>query len=223
MYAGIRNRINVALSRAQHGLYILGNSDFLQAASATSRNPEGRESLWLPLLDELEQRGCIDEAIPLRCQAHPEAELHARKAEDFALVAPEGGCTRQCGVRLACGHPCPLVCHPFDPGHDMVFCPRPCERLHEPCGHLCHKLCGDACGPCPVPVLDLRLPCGHIKKASHPPVQLGGARGVLAERASAKRRRSPAIGPRSPTRSLATLKWPLPWQPVATGSSSTAA
>jgi hypothetical protein len=54
-------------------------------------------------------------------------------------------------------------CH-SDMLHEAFKCPKPCERLFDPCNHSCIKTCGEPCGHCKVPILNVALPCGHIKE-----------------------------------------------------------
>ncbi|KXN82335.1 NFX1-type zinc finger-containing protein 1 [Leucoagaricus sp. SymC.cos] len=92
------NRINVALSRAKHGLYVLGN------ASNLRQNPT-----WSTILDEMEARDQIGPAFPLICPRHPEQARLVSKPGEIPLHAPSGGCTLPCDARLSCGHVCPSV------------------------------------------------------------------------------------------------------------------
>lgn len=61
----MKNRINVLLSRAKHGMYILGNADTLRKASEPP--PEGSKRpaapMWGQVLDMLEQDNSIGEAF----------------------------------------------------------------------------------------------------------------------------------------------------------------
>jgi len=56
----VDNRICVALSRARHGLYIIGNMDGLVASSPT----------WKKIQKKLIARGEIGSGLPLLCQTH---------------------------------------------------------------------------------------------------------------------------------------------------------
>ena len=48
--------------------------------------------------------------------------------------------------------------------HLVFACPKPCERLHNPCNHSCQKAtCGEDCGVCMVALDNIELPCGHSK------------------------------------------------------------
>ena len=56
-------------------------------------------------------------------------------------------------------------CHVDDPGHALVRCAKPCDRLHQACGHACNKLCHQPCGQCPVILPEAGpLRCGHMIK-----------------------------------------------------------
>ncbi|KAF1773693.1 P-loop containing nucleoside triphosphate hydrolase [Phytophthora cactorum] len=146
------NRINVLLSRAKHGLILVGHGELLRAKSP----------LWQKVLDQLQSDGCYGDGLPLHCQQHPEYQRVATNPSSFALLAPDGGCLRPCGRRLPrCGHACPKLCHVDQPSHKAVYCTQPCPRLQEGCGHVCPGVCGDACGRCEVLVGSIVLPCGH--------------------------------------------------------------
>ncbi|KAK9808579.1 hypothetical protein WJX72_000022 [[Myrmecia] bisecta] len=149
-----RNRINVMLSRAKHGMYILGNVDSLCASR--------KHRMWPQVLEMLEADDCVGPALPVVCQNHPATVTLIQQACDFDIQAKEGGCTLQCEARLPCGHKCTRQCHVDDPHHLTVLCPKPCPRLHTACQHACPKLCGDECGLCMQLILRVALPCGHI-------------------------------------------------------------
>jgi hypothetical protein len=146
------NRINVLLSRAQHGMYIIGNS-------VTSIHVP----MWARVVKILKQDENIGKALELQCPRHPETPITVSTAEDFPKVSPEGGCNLRCVNRLACGHACLQKCH-SDLLHNAVVCLEPCTRSLSGCDHSCPKRCGDTCpGKCLVNVYqkDRTLPCGH--------------------------------------------------------------
>ncbi|KAL8011384.1 putative P-loop containing nucleoside triphosphate hydrolase, DNA2/NAM7 helicase, AAA [Plasmopara halstedii] len=146
------NRINVLLSRAKHGLILVGQGELLRAKSP----------LWQQILDQLHSDGSFGDGLPLYCQQHPEYQRVAKSPDSFALLAPDGGCLQPCGTRLPnCGHICPKLCHIDQQSHRTVFCTQPCPRLQEGCGHVCPDICGNACGRCEVLVGAIVLPCGH--------------------------------------------------------------
>jgi hypothetical protein len=92
------NRINVALSRAKHGLYILGNASNLR-----------QNETWSTILDEMEKDDQIGYALPIICPRHPTTKRFVSKPGELPTAAPEGGCLRPCEFRLACGHVCPSM------------------------------------------------------------------------------------------------------------------
>ncbi|EJD52447.1 P-loop containing nucleoside triphosphate hydrolase protein [Auricularia subglabra TFB-10046 SS5] len=144
------NRTNVALSRARHGLYILGNAANLAARSA----------LWATVINKLKETDAIGPGLPIHCSRHlDDGPRYATKPGDIARLAPDGGCLFPCGERLGCGHKCPHKCHPG--GHSAVVCSQRCTKL---CArqHPCSKLCSEACGNCRFPIRGVELPCGHI-------------------------------------------------------------
>jgi len=148
------NRINVLLSRAQHGLYLIGNSE-------TYSNIE----MWKGVIDKLRAENAIGKAFNLCCPRHPETVIQVFQPDEFLRLSPEGGCQLICNQRLSdCGHQCLARCH-SESMHEVFACPKPCQRLHHPCQHLCQKdTCGEDCGKCMVKVDAVTLPtCGHVK------------------------------------------------------------
>jgi len=73
------NRINVALSRAKHGLYIMGN------ASNLRKNPT-----WLTIIDEMEKNGQIGFGFPIVCARHPEQVKLISEPGQLPKIAPLG-------------------------------------------------------------------------------------------------------------------------------------
>ncbi|OJJ46123.1 hypothetical protein ASPZODRAFT_2059234 [Penicilliopsis zonata CBS 506.65] len=152
------NRINVLLSRAKHGMYIIGNSE-------TSRGVE----MWAKVLDILDRDGNFGQRLELQCPRHPATVITVAEPEDFLQFSPEGGCNLQCGKRLSCGHPCKQKCH-AEMLHQSVHCLEPCSRLQKGCSHPCPKVCGDICPTkCMTVVVDHArvLPCGHSMPSLH--------------------------------------------------------
>jgi hypothetical protein len=148
------NRINVLLSRAMHGMYIIGN------ATTAATVP-----MWTKVLDILRSNGNVGSTLELVCPRHRDKHIEIQKPEDFEKVSPEGGCNGRCIKRLRCGHPCISRCH-SDVLHDAVKCLEPCPRAKPGCDHPCPLTCGEDCGmKCQVIVKDLevKLKCGHLK------------------------------------------------------------
>ncbi|KAI6041108.1 hypothetical protein EDC04DRAFT_2566184 [Pisolithus marmoratus] len=154
------NRTNVALSRAREGLYIFGNADNLSSQS----------EMWRSVIEELQANDSLGTALPIACFRHPTKCHRVSQPGQLPQIAPDGGCLEPCDAHLKCGHLCPFKCHPDDSNHVSVVCDKPCRRLcHR--DHPCRKVCSAPCGNCNFPVLNIRLPCGHIK-ASVPCDQL---------------------------------------------------
>ena len=145
-YCRVDNRVCVALSRAKHGFYIIGNSQCLVNARSDT-------NLWKKVLETFkDNRG---PSLPLSCQNHPQTITLVSKYSDFHNVR-NGGCDLPCDKRLDCGHQCPQQCHPD--GHDDVKCQKDCVRIHEPCKHPCVdkngrvQKCYQPCDSCQYPV-----------------------------------------------------------------------
>lgn len=147
------NRINVLISRAQHGMYLIGNTDTYSG-----------QAMWSDVQGLLQGSDSIGNAFALCCPRHPDTEIRASHPDDFARLSPEGGCQLACEQRLPdCGHRCSARCH-SESMHLVFSCPQPCQRLHDPCKHGCQKqTCGEDCGQCEVKVNEVQLPCGHSK------------------------------------------------------------
>jgi len=110
-------RINVLLSRARQGLILIGDSHTLLNASS----PSGREH-WRVVLDRISGAGGLLAGLSAVCQQHDRAIELLREPKDFALYAPDGGCSQPCNAVMPCGHCCPLRCHAYDREHARVRC-----------------------------------------------------------------------------------------------------
>ncbi|KAG6083616.1 hypothetical protein E4U16_003878 [Claviceps sp. LM84 group G4] len=146
------NRVNVLLSRAKHGMYIIGNSDTYKSVP-----------MWNKILKQLGSQGNIGPKLGLQCPRHPETQILVSEPDDFAVHAPESGCNLPCQMRLRCGHSCTGRCH-SDILHEAAKCIEPCPRSLDGCDHACPKHCGDACpSQCRelIKHLDIMLACGH--------------------------------------------------------------
>ncbi|KAF9919050.1 hypothetical protein BX616_002398 [Lobosporangium transversale] len=106
------NRTNVLLSRAQHGMYIIGNAGLMENA---------KKGIWPQIMRELQQYDRIGDGFPLVCKNHPEAQNIVTEPDGFKIVSPNGGCTLSCGSNMPCGHVCPLHCEPTIPEISDVF------------------------------------------------------------------------------------------------------
>lgn len=147
------NRINVLHSRAQHGMYLIGNTDTYSNIS-----------MWSKVIGMLEATDSVGKAFGLCCPRHMDTVMQAFQPVDFEKLSPEGGCQIPCDLSLIdCGHKFLAKCH-FDSMHDVFKCPQPCQRLHSPCNHDCQKqTCGEDCGLCMVKLDNVQLPCKHTK------------------------------------------------------------
>jgi len=140
------NRVCVALSRARRGFYIFGNAAMVTRA----------DKLWWDIGSVLNTPPAkIGYTLPLTCQQHKELTLieGPHSWDDIS-----GGCRRPCAAMMACGHVCPLRCHPFT--HEQYRCLNQCKRISVSCGHQCVKLCYDEECAC--------APCGPFKGGAHP-------------------------------------------------------
>ncbi|KAI0398028.1 hypothetical protein F5Y17DRAFT_413210 [Xylariaceae sp. FL0594] len=147
------NRINVLLSRAKHGMYLISNS-----------HTYGHVPMWNNVINILKEGGNIGPVLELQCPRHPDRPLLVSTPDHFGQFSPEGGCILQCDQRLSCGHACISRCH-SQVLHNAVKCLEPCPRPKPGCEHLCRLPCGDQCLPKCNELLENRnlpLPCGHI-------------------------------------------------------------
>ena len=134
-------------------MYIIGNS---QTASSIP--------MWSEVISILCRSNNIGTSLALCCPRHTETPIDVSIPDDFARLAPEGGCGMRCSSRLPCGHACPNMCHSTSL-HNAVRCLERCQRLKTGCEHACPKPCGDRCGAnCQVMLSDISLPCGHIAR-----------------------------------------------------------
>lgn len=147
------NRINVLLSRAQQGMYMIGNS------GTYSNVP-----MWAQVIGMLQATDSVGKEFGLQCPRHLDTVMQASEPLDFEKLSPEGGCQLSCDRRLVeCGHKCLAKCH-SESMHEVFKCPQPCQRLHAPCNHSCQKqTCGEDCGVCIVKLNNVLLPCEHLK------------------------------------------------------------
>lgn len=148
------NRINVLLSRARHGMYIIGNAHTARPVP-----------MWEKVLTTLERDGNIGQSLALCCPRHKETPMEVSKPDDFSVFSPEGGCNRKCTSRLSCGHACINKCH-SEALHNAVRCQERCQRIKKGCDHACPKVCGDPCDlECQIQVPKVALPCGHVQRS----------------------------------------------------------
>ncbi|CAM9360644.1 unnamed protein product [Ectocarpus sp. 12 AP-2014] len=149
-FVGDPNRLNVAISRARHGMIMFGDIGFFTSDSV--RNKPGQR-LWLEFLSLLEAGGHVyRDGLPVVCEAH-KTRADLATPEAFDEHCPDGGCQVVCGAKLSCGHRCPRRCHPGDDqDHEGASC---AVLLEETCpkGHKSKRRCskdpaGLPCRPC---------------------------------------------------------------------------
>ncbi|KAI1880421.1 hypothetical protein JX265_002042 [Neoarthrinium moseri] len=90
------NRINVLLSRAKHGMIIVGNADLYS-----------NNDMWWEVIQMLHADGNFGPSFELQCTRHKEETIMASTAKDFET----SGCSAECGQPLQCGHICTGKCH----------------------------------------------------------------------------------------------------------------
>ena len=119
--------------------------------------------MWAEVLAILKANENIGQNLPLRCPRHPETAIKVSTPDDFLRLAPEGGCSKKCSLRLSCGHSCVNKCH-SEPLHNAVICLEPCPRSKAGCDHPRPRPCGEECEQvCHVKVPNVTLLCGHIR------------------------------------------------------------
>ena len=142
------NRICVALSRAKHGLYCIGNFTTFK-----------RCKLWSDILKDVHSKGCLGDRLPLQCVRHNNVTT-VSCAADFEQVS-HGGCYEKCNHRLKCNHVCESRCHPSDKVHELP-CKLPCPK-RCPSDHRCKRLCYEECGDCNESVEKIIEKCQHTQ------------------------------------------------------------
>ncbi|KAF9147227.1 hypothetical protein BG015_011158, partial [Linnemannia schmuckeri] len=74
-------RANVLLSRAQHGMFLIGNAGIMA-------RPE--HGIWPAILAELRQSSRVGQGFPIVCKNHPETRRIVCSAEGLQAAAPDG-------------------------------------------------------------------------------------------------------------------------------------
>ncbi|XP_065087861.1 NFX1-type zinc finger-containing protein 1 [Ochlerotatus camptorhynchus] len=109
-FLAFRNRICVALSRAQDGLYMVGNMDLLARCS----------KVWKSIKQRLTEHSAIGDTLELMCEKHLNL-TEINQPEEFEKVS-FGGCQDMCRVVMECGHPCDSFCHGTMYPHRKCLC-----------------------------------------------------------------------------------------------------
>ena len=143
------NRINVMLTRAKYGMYIVGSASTIRRAK--------NAKAFNKVVDYVSEEGLIGPKIPLMCENHGPTMFASSPAE----ILSGGGCRMTCLQRKKCGHLCKRRCHlDNDPEHRTEVCFEPCSRIIAECGHPCQRCCFEKCGKCQE-LVNMRLSCGH--------------------------------------------------------------
>ncbi|EEQ35140.1 Ab1-133 [Microsporum canis CBS 113480] len=147
------NRINVLLSRAQHGMYLIGNAD------TYSNIP-----MWAHVLGLLEASHSVGKEIGLCCSRHMDTVMRVSEPLDFEKFSPEGGCQLPCDRRLTtCGHKCLARCH-SDSMHEVIVCSVRVQKQVPGCNHIvevpCSRDVSSSTFQCPTKCEE-SLSCGH--------------------------------------------------------------
>ncbi|KAK8143852.1 hypothetical protein G3M48_006653 [Beauveria asiatica] len=146
------NRINVLLSRAQHGMYLIGNAE-------TYTNVK----MWQTVIELMRASDSVGKVLALCCPRHKEMPINVSNPDDFSRHSPEGGCSQTCSWRLAdCGHMCLARCHSENCGKCLV----PLRDVELPCGHVkdtvaCHSAQNPESIRCDVIVKKVVPDCNH--------------------------------------------------------------
>lgn len=150
-----QNRVNVAISRARNGFYVVGNSTLLETI------PQ-----WTPIVSKFKHKSACGRELPLKpCSKHYDdddtAIIGVAHPDKFQYIP---ACQEPCLQELPCGHLCSELCHLEEMHKDGRM---PCTELCGktlPCGHQCQKLCGEKCTPCTAFGENIIMPCGHLLK-----------------------------------------------------------
>ena len=145
-FLATENRVCVALSRARHGLFCIGNFQMLKK----------KATIWEGIVSDMERKGKLGEHLLIHCQKHPQHKFRVKLPEDFK----KSRCLEPCLDRLDCGHVCPKKCHhTVDPDHKKYLCIKTCGK-ECPEGHPCKLLCHLPC-MCTVKMLRSLPNCDH--------------------------------------------------------------
>jgi len=78
-FLSVENRVNVALTRAKHGMFIVGNSDMLKG-----------HTLWTSIINGLRSEGCFSDRMPL-IDKDSGATVQVKSAEEIECLLLDGG------------------------------------------------------------------------------------------------------------------------------------
>lgn len=78
------NRINVLLSRAKQGMYLIGNRETYCSIP-----------MWNNVISMLDATSSVSKALKSCCPRHPETDIAVSEPDDFDRLSPVGGCRRR--------------------------------------------------------------------------------------------------------------------------------
>ncbi len=86
------NRSNVLLSRARHGMYLLGNAELMANES----------TMWSSVIRILKSRNPpqVSDSFPIVCPQHPNNRNDVKDPIQFVEFAPDGGCLERYEIRI---------------------------------------------------------------------------------------------------------------------------
>lgn len=105
------NRTNVMLSRAKHGMVILGSSKTILK--------HHQKSMLGKVIKDLGKNDNLGNFIPLQCVLHKNRNDVACLS-DLQNFTIDGGCGLSCEFRLDCGHSCKRTCHLNGSEHKLL-------------------------------------------------------------------------------------------------------
>ena len=131
-----QNRINVAISRAEDGFYVVGNANLMS-----------RIQHWNKILKAFMKKKALGRALTTCCPRHA---THTFSVQSGSQLDKIPTCITLCYRILKCGHLCKEKCHALEMHDDgRLVCQEECVKK-LPCGHKCMKACGAPCGgQCP--------------------------------------------------------------------------
>lgn len=145
--------MNVALSRAKIGMFIIGSKETLTMK-------EGPLGNWTKFFELLDENKCVDRVFKTQCEKH-DLETNVANLNDFDKVK-NGGCNLICNNRKKCGHSCTQNCHKND--CEVFKCLEPCQKIATGCTaeikHKCKDNCQEDCSQCKEPTI-IKINCGH--------------------------------------------------------------
>jgi len=126
-FLSVLNRRCVAQSRAQCGLYFIGNAETL------SYNKD-----WKVLIQGLAKSHCVETFIPLQCPFHPTQARLSVSSHD-QIPVKQRFCTAACGYPMPCQlHFCKKTCQPR---HSHDTCYELVKFMFQKCRHSCERKC----------------------------------------------------------------------------------